>query len=268
MKLFTIYNRPDEKSAELKEKLIAILTKKGYIYENNDPELVITVGGDGTVLKAVHTYIDRLEKIKFIGINTGTLGFYTDFTINEVEELVKLINSPTQKIYEYNLIETKIYMTDGTTFLYKALNEFRIENNLCTQIIDVFIGEAHLETFRGNGFCISTPSGSTAYNRSLKGAIVHPEIKCLQLTEIAGIHHNRYRSLDSALILPNQKIITFTSDNFRHAIFGYDNLIVNDIDNNQVKKIECYLSTAAVSFLSCKKISFTNRLKQSFILDD
>ncbi len=84
--------------------------------------------------------------------------------------------------------------------IFHALNEMRIENSYRSQVIDMYVNDEHMETFRGNGLCVSTPSGSTALNKSLGGAVINPSLRLMQVTEIAGIHHNAYRSLGSPLI--------------------------------------------------------------------
>src|SRR5699024_12878508 len=69
-------------------------------------------------------------------------------------------------------------------------------------VFDVQIKGEHFETFRGDGLCISTPSGSTAYNKALGGAILHPSLDAIQLTEMASINNRVFRTIGSPLILP------------------------------------------------------------------
>ena len=130
-----------------------------FIYDEKNPDLVISIGGDGTILEAVHQYLN--VDCCFVGIHTGTLGFYTDYQI---------------EINKKDSFQT-----------YYALNELRLDQGLQAQVIHVYIGNVLLEVFRGNGLCVSTPSGSTAYNKSLGGSIIYPGIPLMQLTEVAGI---------------------------------------------------------------------------------
>src|SRR5690625_6966647 len=68
-------------------------------YDMENPDLVISVGGDGTFLEAFHRYIDKLEKTAFIGVHTGHLGFYADWTSDEVEKLViEIAKTPFQVV--------------------------------------------------------------------------------------------------------------------------------------------------------------------------
>lgn len=68
--------------------------------------------------------------------------------------------------------------------------------------MDVEIRGEHFERFRGDGLCVSTPSGSTAYNKALGGAIIHPSISAIQVAEMASINNRVFRTVGSPLILP------------------------------------------------------------------
>lgn len=102
-----------------------------------------------------------------------------------------------------------------------AVNEVRVENPFLTLVSHVEIDQYPLETFRGSGLIVSSTLGSSAYNKSLGGALVDVQLETLQLTEMAAIQNNAYRSLGSSLILDGSKVITFRGE-FEKAIFGYD----------------------------------------------
>src|SRR5699024_2537418 len=108
---------------------------------------------------------------------------------------------------EYHIYERHLLEVTSLEGRYLALNEVRVENNRRSQVIDVYINDDCFETFRGNGLCVSTASGSTAYNKSLGGAVINSGAELMQLSEIAGIHHNAYRSLGSSLILDKSHTI-------------------------------------------------------------
>ncbi|MPU17321.1 NAD(+) kinase, partial [Acinetobacter baumannii] len=71
-----------------------------------------------------------------------------------------------------------------------------------TLVTEVEIRGEYFETFRGDGLCISTPSGSTAYNKALGGAIIHPSIEAIQIAEMASINNRVFRTVGSPLVLP------------------------------------------------------------------
>lgn len=218
MKTYAIVCKQDQESIILSEKIKSELNTF-LTYEEISPDMVISIGGDGTMLYSVHKYIHMLEHVAFIGIHTGTLGFLTDYQRDEYQQLIADIKKGEYHIYERHLLE--VTSLQGK---FLALNEVRVENNRRSQVIDVYINDDCFETFRGNGLCVSTASGSTAYNKSLGGAVINSGAELMQLSEIAGIHHNAYRSLGSSLILDKSHTIRFQSQSYQGAILGIDHL--------------------------------------------
>ena len=86
----------------------------------------------------------------------------------------------------------------------RALNEVAIKRIEKTMVADVIIDKVKLERFRGDGISVSTPTGSTAYNKSLGGAILHPTMEAMQLTEISSLNNRVYRTLGSSVIVPKK----------------------------------------------------------------
>lgn len=256
MKRYAIVSKQDESSYELAE-LIRKELDPVMTYDENMPEMVISIGGDGTILYSVKKYEDLLDDVCFVGIHTGTLGFFTDYQNEEYMDLVNDIKTKDVAFTDRALIE--VHMGDSVRY---ALNEMRIENNRRSQVIDVFINEEHMETFRGNGLCVCTPSGSTAYNKSVNGAVIRPGNKVMELSEIAGIHHNAYRSLGSSLILGENDTIRFETLNYE------DSVICIDLKNYEMtanKVVRVNLSKKVAHFLDYRQVSFISRLKKAFL---
>lgn len=226
------------------------------IDDENKPDLVMSIGGDGTMLDACHQYLDQLDTTLFVGVHTGTLGFYTDYDYQEWPILVDDIIRGAYTVDQRELLEIS---SEGKTFY--ALNEVRLEENHRTMVCDVYINQEYLERFRGNGLCVSTPSGSTAYNRSLGGSIVAASVPSLQLTEIAGIHHNAYRSLQSSLVLDGQARITLKPQKSNGMILGIDRLTIPFHHG----EIEVLLANKCIRFARFRRISLAQRLRRAFI---
>lgn len=138
----------------------------------------------------------------------------------------------------------------------------RIENSYRSQVIDMYVNDEHMETFRGNGLCVSTPSGSTALNKSLGGAVINPSLRLMQVTEIAGIHHNAYRSLGSPLILGEEDVVRFETDFNENAVLGIDTDIYELKDHDV---IEARLSKRVAHFCNYRHVSFVKRLRKSYL---
>ena len=256
MKKYAIIAKRDEKSEKLKTKLKDALDRT-LEYDEEEPDIVISVGGDGTMLYSVHRYIDKLESVSFVGIHTGTLGFYTDYLSDEWQQLVLDIQMKDPEIVERDLLEVH-YHED----VFYALNEMRIENNRRSQVIDVYISDEYLETFRGNGLLVCTSSGSTAYNKSIYGALLSPHMRAMELSEIAGINHNAYRCLGSSLILDETKYVLLNTLNYRNSVLCVD---LDSIELTDNELVEVYLSDRTVRFLDYREVSFIERLKRAFL---
>lgn len=247
---YAIVSREDDFSNQLIER---IKNKIKYEYDEKSPDFIISVGGDGTILRAVHKYMDRIDKIVFFGINTGHLGFFTNFELKEIDDLISAVNSRNFYTEEYSMLE---YSYNGITDY--ALNEVTLMSNY-VQEVDVLADGKMLENFRGTGLCISTPCGSTAYNKSLGGPIVDPKMDAVILTEIASINSNAYRTLGASLVVSSERELTLISK--QNAYLTADQF------HNEIKPstIKVKLSNKTVKFGKIHDISFWDRVKKSFI---
>lgn len=258
MKRFAVVAKQNEKSANAKIRIENRLVNEGMILDDANPELVITVGGDGTLLYAVQNYIDVLDKIKFVSIHTGTLGFYTDYTEDQIDEcLDNILKGDIYEIYESRLLEIDV-IGNKKEKVY-ALNEVRIESVLTTQTIDIYIDNEFFEKVRANGMCLSTQAGSTAYNRALQGAVVDNGLSVLQLCEIAGIQDKTHTSLRVPYIMKDTRKVSFYSDHFKNTFLCYDHL--NRVITDDVKSIECKMCDKSVKFVRFKRYSYLDRLR-------
>ena len=102
---YTILTKGDSKSNALKHKMINHMKDFQMVEDSENPEIVISVGGDGTLLRAFHQYSHMLSKVAFVGIHTGHLGFYADWLPHEVEKLIIEINNSEFQVIEYPLLE-------------------------------------------------------------------------------------------------------------------------------------------------------------------
>ncbi len=262
MKKIAFVIRKDDHSLSIKNQLEINLVKSGMIVDEKNPDLIICVGGDGTILYAVHKYLNKLDTAKFIGVHTGTLGFFTEYTDQEIDSCIHdILSEPcddfTAALLEVNLIGD---VPQHSKTIY-ALNEMRIENIIRTQVIDVYIDGEHFEKCRGTGVCLSTQVGSTAYNRSLGGAVIDSGLSIMQLSEITSIQHSKHHSLGVPYIMMRNRSVTFMSDTFNHALLCYDHLYM-DLEN--IQKVVCTISDRCVHFARYRPYSYLKRLKNLY----
>lgn len=258
-------SRGDDRSNKLKEKMKKQLTEYNLEYSKEEPDLVVSVGGDGTFLDAFHRYVGRLESTSFIGVHTGHLGFYADWVPEEVDKLIEEIAKTPFQIVEYPLLEVVIRRKDGgKEARFLALNEAMIKTANGSVVFDVDIRGGHFETFRGDGLCISTPSGSTGYNKALGGGIIHPSLEVIQLTEMASINNRVFRTIGSPLILPKHHtclLKPMVDRSFLIAIDHFTNTYTN------VKSIQCRVAEEKVRFARFRPFPFWDRVRDSFVSD-
>lgn len=232
-------------------------------YDKATPDVVISIGGDGTLLDAFHHYNERLEQTAFVGVHTGHLGFYADWSPDEIEKLVIHIAKTPFQVVDYPLLEVVVrYIDDTKENRYLALNECTVKASEGSLVVDVSIKGDVFETFRGDGLCLSTPSGSTAYNKSLGGAIIHPSMASIQLSEMASINNRVYRTIGSPLILPQHHTCLLKPVNEVDFHITIDHLF---LFHEKVQSIQCRVARERVRFARLRPFPFWRRVKESFI---
>lgn len=254
---FAIIDRGDENSRLKAAYLISLLSERGWTENRTNPDLVLCIGGDGTILRAIHEYMDQLDQLSFIGIHTGTLGFFTDFTEDELVSMLECLKSKPS-MEEYSLIEAFFPETGNTLY---ALNEIRLESISQTFSLDITIDGDYFEKSNGSGICVSTQAGSTAINRSLNGAIIDEGLSVLQLVEIMPIAHRNHHTLRNPYVMRKDRVIELRSEPMREVICSYDNLKYKLQGETQVV---IRLSEHRVRFARFRPYSYLRRLKNLF----
>lgn len=168
-----------------------ILDKKYPIFSdfsdlNNSFDIMFTLGGDGTILRAV-TYIRDLG-IPILGINTGRLGFLATINKKTIKESINLILKGEYSIQERTLLSVKtLPETSEFSELNFALNEVTIARKNTTSMIGVktSLNKEYLTNYWADGLIIATPTGSTGYSLSCNGPVISPDSKNFVITPIA-----------------------------------------------------------------------------------
>lgn len=263
---FAIQTRNDDLSNALLASAKQYLIDFGLEFDDESPDIVLSIGGDGTLLHAFHKYSDRLDQTAFVGIHTGHLGFYADWKPEEIEKLVISIARHTYEVIEYPLLEVTItHENEKDNKTYLALNESTIKSPGVTLVVDVELNGRLFERFRGDGLCMSTPSGSTAYSKALGGAIIHPSLMAMQLTEMASINNRVFRTVGSPLVLPAHHNCTLTPVSGSDFMLTVDHL---QILHKNVKSIQYKVAKQKVRFARFRAFPFWERVHDSFVASD
>lgn len=265
---YYVLDRGDALSVELTEQFHKQAAEQGFQLDAESPEIVVSIGGDGTMLHAFHTFIDRIPSIAFVGIHTGHLGFYADWRADEIPELIRLMSehsggeSLQPRIVNYPLLELQITRKSGTPTSYICLNEFTLKSVDGTIVAQVDINDQLFEMFRGDGICLSTPSGSTAYNKSLGGALIHPTIEAFQLSEIASINNRVFRTMGSALVLPKHHHCDIYSCKEQNLMLTIDHI---NHPVSDLVSVRCQVAKHKISFVRYRPFPFWQRVRNAFL---
>ena len=241
IKLFVNNNDEAMKNSLVIEKSFI---KNGFSIVDKNFDLGIAVGGDGSFLRMVKsTNFD--ENIKYVGVNSGHLGFLQDITMETLNDFIKELIENKYKVDDINIQETNLY-TKNSNHKYLSLNEIIIRDIQGKVVnLEVKINDDLLEVYKGDGLMILTTCGSTAHNLSYGGSIVFNTLPTLQITSMAPINSKAYRSLINSVIVPkNYKIdIIPTSDvnNYGIIVDGeykcYENIekITTELNDRKIK---------------------------------
>ncbi|MCZ0717740.1 NAD kinase [Aerococcus kribbianus] len=263
-----IVNGEGRQALTIKGRILEVINEDNLQMDQENPNLVISIGGDGTLLHAFHAYENLLDQVRFVGIHTGHLGFYTDWLVEELDEFIHALladraHGETDSV-SYPLLEVAVTRRDGRRERYLALNESAIRRYEGTMTTEVFIGKEHFELFKGDGLCLSTPTGSTGLNKSLGGAVVHPRLDAIQLTEIASINNRVYRTLSSSMLFPSDEYVTIIPQDGQMS--GVTLSIDHEIyQAEDVEKIIYRVAKERVHFARYRHTHFWDRVKNSFI---
>lgn len=147
-----------------------------------NPDFLITMGGDGTILDAV-TYV-RDSGIPILGINTGRLGFLANVSREKISKAIKALADGEYVLDERNLLNLS---TDLDLDLNFALNEITVSRKDTTAMVTVhtWINGDYLNSYWADGLIIATPTGSTGYSLSCGGPIIMPGSESFVITPIA-----------------------------------------------------------------------------------
>ena len=147
----------------------------------------VAVGGDGTIMAALRQFIDR--GVPVVGINIGRLGFLAEFHAHELEAHAKSIFGPSPVVRERMVLSVSVRGPDGTArYEGLAVNDCVVAAGAPFRMIELALrlgAEAGPE-FLGDGIIVATPVGSTAYNASAGGPIVHPDVEAIVVTPSAA----------------------------------------------------------------------------------
>lgn len=169
-------------------------------------DFLISLGGDGSILRLVHNYHDKIDA-PILGINTGHLGFMADVPPTDIFPSLQDLIKGAYKIEERLMIDGSTLKNDKTF----AVNDIVIHRGANPSLVEfaVHVDGIYLNTFEADGLIVATPNGSTAYSLAAGGPILSPMLEAIVITPICA-HTISNRPL---VLTPEQQIqIQYLSD--------------------------------------------------------
>ncbi|KAF2960660.1 MULTISPECIES: NAD(+) kinase [unclassified Thermotoga] len=236
MKIAILYREEREKESKFLKEKISKEHEVVEFGEANVPgriaaDLIVVVGGDGTVLKAAKKAADGTP---MVGFKAGRLGFLTSYTLDEIDRFLEDLRS-------WNFREETRWFIQIESELgnHLALNDVTLERDLSGKMVEIEVEVEHHSSmwFFADGVVISTPTGSTAYSLSIGGPIIFPECEVLEISPIAP----QFFLTRSVVIPSNFKVVV-------EAQRGI-NMLVDGVLTGKTKRIEVRKSGRYVRIL-------------------
>ncbi len=175
------------------------LTDRDDPLPDNPPSVVVTVGGDGTLLRAARMAAPL--RVPLLGINTGRVGFLTELEASDAEALI--LRYLTEPGFAWHERRRMVKAALGEA-VFHALNEVVVGRGPAGNVsrINVSINGAHMTTYTADAVIVATATGSTAYSLAAGGPILHPEAEDLVITPVAS-----HGDLAAPLVVPPTSLI-------------------------------------------------------------
>jgi NAD+ kinase len=198
-----------------------------------DTDLLLTVGGDGTILRAVQAVIPGRTPIT--GINLGKLGFMTEFDAGEAQDKLPLLLEGKGWLDERAMLQAEV-VAGGEKQVFHALNDAVLARGEIVRLIrvDVSIDGEPFSVYKTDAIIAATATGSTGYALAARGPIIYPQSSDILLVPVAP-----HLSLPYPLVLPEKTVITLRLSSYHPAVLSIDghvNIKVSDGDVVTVRR--------------------------------
>jgi NAD+ kinase len=171
----------------------------------NQAELVVVLGGDGTLISVARLFSGR--DIPILGVNLGSLGFLTEITVEELYTRLEKVLEGNPRVSERMMLEVTLHREGQQIEKCHVLNDMVINKGALARIVDLEtkVNRHFLTTYKADGLIISTPTGSTGYSLSAGGPIIHPLMSCIVITPICP-----HTLTNRPIVVTDESVISIT----------------------------------------------------------
>jgi len=183
----------------------------------NDTDLILTIGGDGTILRAAQVVVPGVTPIT--GINLGKLGFMTELSAGEVLDKLPSLLSGEGWIDERAMLEAELTAKGQEPRIFYALNDVVVARGAIARVVyvEASIDGQHLTTYKADGVIVATATGSTGYSLAAGGPILYPQSRDFLLVPIAPHLSSAY-----TVVLPPTAMVKLCITTVHQATLSID----------------------------------------------
>jgi len=171
----------------------------------NQAELVVVLGGDGTLISVARLFSGR--DVPILGVNLGSLGFLTEITVEELYTRLEKVLEGNPRVSERMMLEVTLHREGQEIEKGHVLNDMVINKGALARIVDLEtkVNRHFLTTYKADGLIVSTPTGSTGYSLSAGGPIIHPLMSCIVITPICP-----HTLTNRPIVVTDESVISIT----------------------------------------------------------
>lgn len=195
-------------------------------------DLILTFGGDGTILRAAQAAAPI--GVPILGVNLGRVGFLTEINPAQLEEKLPYFLSGNYWLEKRAMLKAELWRGETLVGSYLALNDVVASRASLSRVVNchLTVNGAPVTTIVADGVIVATPTGSTAYSMAAGGPILHPELRSIVLTPIAP-----YLTVIKSMVLPDDSVIGLVIDTDDESFLTVDGqafVALNDGDRIEV----------------------------------
>ena len=218
-------------------------------------ELMIVLGGDGTLLSAARVIANR--DIPLFAVNLGHLGFLTSITVDQLYPELEIAIRGDHRVSVRRMLDCELVRNDKTIGKYSALNDVVITKSMLARMIDLdtYVDKHFVAAYKLDGLIISTPTGSTAYSLSAGGPVVFPSVAAVCITPICP-----HMLTNRPVIVPETSVIQVVSHGEEGTYLTIDGQVGEPMCKGD--RVICRSSSSTISLIRPPKMLFFDVLRE------
>jgi len=244
------------------------LVENGFKIVQTNPDFVFVIGGDGTFLRALRE-LNYSHCPIYVCINSGTLGYLQDISCAQVDKLITFLKENATKLDNKNtnkmvLAKITYYYNDGSVKVDNAINELQLSGKKYHKM-QFYLSDCidFKQKVVSSGIILSTPYGSTAYNKSLGGPVFCQDVNAICSTLIAPIQNSKTEDYILNSLIGNKFSVEILSDtNDVDVIIDGQDI---QIDLNNICRIEVEIDKKCIYKLNMNKKSYSRNLLEKML---